>query len=553
VIRKMSIGQRLAVGFASLVVLLLVVVGTAYSGLTAYGDLLEGDMQMAQHAERARANVTSMRRFEKDVFLNLSDKAKEADYDAKWREQREHFLARIADLDRYAVTDVDKVKIAEARTMLGDYERAFRRVTSMIASGQLRTAEDCNAEITASKDEVHRLEALVADMATEHYTTAEASAQSVSKQSRRARATMITLAAGSLALSILIGVVFTRSITRPIAEVVAASERIATGDLTVTFGAPRKDEPGRLQTAMKDMCERLTKVITDVRSACAALASASEQVSATSQTLAQGTSEQAASIEETTSSLEEMSASITQNAENSQQTEQMATRGANDAEESGRAMQETTEAMKAIVQKISIIEEIAYQTNLLALNAAIEAARAGEHGRGFAVVATEVRKLAERSQAASKEITGLADSSVKLAETWGTRVMELVPSIRKTSELVQDVAAACREQSAGVQQINTAITSVDQVTQRNASGAEELASTAEELASQAEALRELMGFFRVADFNGSTSPAARIRRPASPASFAPPAHALATTRRAPARANGRGADHAGADADFTRF
>jgi methyl-accepting chemotaxis protein len=281
---------------------------------------------------------------------------------------------------------------------------------------------------------------------------------------------------------------------------VAASERIAQGDLTVAFGVERKDEPGRLQSAMREMCERLTRVIADVRSACAALASASEQVSATSQALAQGTSEQAASVEETTSSLEEMSASITQNAENSRQTEQMAVRGANDAEESGRAMRETTGAMKEIVKKITIIEEIAYQTNLLALNAAIEAARAGEHGRGFAVVATEVRKLAERSQSASKEITGLADSSVKLAETWGTRVMELVPSIRKTAELVQDVAAACREQSAGVAQINTAIGSVDQVTQRNASGAEELASTAEELASQAEALRELMGFFRITDW-----------------------------------------------------
>src|SRR5678815_4121260 len=148
--------------------------------------------------------------------------------------------------------------------------------------------------------------------------------------------------------------------------------------------------------------------------------------------------------------LEEMSASITQNAENSRQTEQMAVKGAKDAEESGRAVQETVDAMKAIAEKISIIQEIAYQTNLLALNAAIEAARAGEHGKGFAVVATEVRKLAEKSQSASQEISGLASSSVKVAERSGELLAAMVPTIKKTAELVQEVAAASSEQSSGV-------------------------------------------------------------------------------------------------------
>jgi methyl-accepting chemotaxis protein len=217
-------------------------------------------------------------------------------------------------------------------------------------------------------------------------------------------------------------------------------------------------------------------------------------------------------------------------------------------------MGETVAAMKAIAQKISIIEEIAYQTNLLALYAAIEAARAGEHGRGFAVVATEVRKLAERSQAASREITTLADSSVKVAEHSGGRLRELVPSIRKTSELVQDVAAACREQAAGVTQINTAITQVDQVTQRNASAAEELSSTAEELSSQAEALRELMEFFRVAELSAAPDGRGVARFAAiRPTSGAPRSSVVAARRPAAKRANGHPLEGLAADAEFTRF
>jgi len=284
------------------------------------------------------------------------------------------------------------------------------------------------------------------------------------------------------------------SVIRSTEGMADAAARVAAGDLTVTV-RPRSQRD-TLGNALSQMVARLSQVIGDVKAGAGSLSSASVQVSSTSQALSQGTSEQAAAVEETTSSLEEMSASIARNAENSRETEQTAVRGASDAAASGAAVTDTLAAMRAIADKISIVEDIAYQTNLLALNAAIEAARAGDHGKGFAVVATEVRKLAERSQGAAKEIGGLARTSVSVAEKSGGLLSTLVPAIRRTAELVQEVAAASAEQASGVNQINRALASVDQVTQRNASAAEQLASTAQQMSGQAAALAQVIGFFR---------------------------------------------------------
>jgi methyl-accepting chemotaxis protein len=299
--------------------------------------------------------------------------------------------------------------------------------------------------------------------------------------------------------AVLLALWITRSITTPLLGAVKAADEIAAGDLRTRITVDGRDEVGRLQAAMGAMIERISQVIGEVRAGADALTAASNQVSITSQSLSQGTGEQAASVEETTSSLEEMSASITQNAENSRQTEAMAAEQAGHAAEGGKAVDDTVAAMRTIAERTSIIEEIAYQTNLLALNAAIEAARAGEHGKGFAVVAAEVRKLAERSQVAAKEIGETADGSVAIAERSGKLIGGLVPAIRKTADLVAEVSAASQEQSSGVQQVSKAMAVVDQVTQRNASAAEELSSTAEEMASQAESLQQLVAYFQVAD------------------------------------------------------
>ena len=261
----------------------------------------------------------------------------------------------------------------------------------------------------------------------------------------------------------------------------------------------------------------LTKIMRDVRSVADSLSSASAQVSATAQSLSQASSEQAAGVEETSASIEEMTASISQNTENAKVTDGMATKAAKEAAEGGEAVKATVAAMKQIATKIGIIDDIAYQTNLLALNAAIEAARAGEHGKGFAVVAAEVRRLAERSQVAAQEIGTVATSSVELAEKAGKLLDQMVPNIKKTSDLVQEITAASEEQSSGVGQINSAVTQLSQTTQQNAASSEELAATAEEMSGQAEQLQQLMAFFKVETAAGAQVVNFAARKPTAAA------------------------------------
>lgn len=275
------------------------------------------------------------------------------------------------------------------------------------------------------------------------------------------------------------------------------AHRMANGDLTERM-QPRSDRD-RLSRVWNEMAERLTATFGELRSAAQSLSLAASHLAASSNSVSHGTAQQAASVQESTASLEEMSASITQNADSSRHLEAMALHGAAQAEESAAAVDKTVDAMRTIAERISIIQDIAYQTNLLALNAAIEAARAGDQGRGFAVVAGEIRRLAERSQNAARQISDLTGRSLGIASQSSLKLASLAPSIRRTADVVQEVAAASAEQSSGVSQLNKAMAQVDHVTQSNASAAQELASTAEELMRHAEDLEKKIAFFRLAE------------------------------------------------------
>jgi len=248
---------------------------------------------------------------------------------------------------------------------------------------------------------------------------------------------------------------------------------------------------------LKQMAGKLSEIVMDVVGSSRRVGDVCSQILSIAQGLTDGANQQAASVEETSSSMESMVVRIQQNADNAKQTEFISLKAANDAKLSGEAVTKAVKSMKEIATKICIVEEIARQTNLLALNAAIEAARAGVHGKGFAVVAAEVRKLAERSQAAAGDISDLSASSVYVAENAGRMLEKLVPDIQKTSELVQQISSASLEQSLGVEQINGAIRELDKVIQDNAGATEQLTATSKDLSGQAALLQSSIKFFKI--------------------------------------------------------
>jgi methyl-accepting chemotaxis protein len=315
----------------------------------------------------------------------------------------------------------------------------------------------------------------------------------------------------------------THSITTPLNEAIQVATKVANGDLTANIEKRAKDETGILLTALAHMNQNLVQTIQQVNFSAETIATASGQIAAGNADLSSRTESQASSLEETASSMEELTSTVKQNADNARQANSLALKASDVASRGGQVvgnvvhtMNSIKDSSKKIVDIIGVIDGIAFQTNILALNAAVEAARAGEQGRGFAVVASEVRSLAQRSASAAKEIKELINDSVskvdvgaQLVDDAGKTMGEIVASVKYVADIMAEITAASQEQSAGIEEVNLAITQIDEITQQNAALVEQAAAAAESMQEQAHSLSQAVAFFQLHPAQSKAAKSAR--------------------------------------------
>lgn len=434
-------------------------------------------------ADSSNAGEAIIKEYEGEILVYF-DEIKVQVNELKTQGDTPEYLSALASFEEsYVANEVATLKVIDLVT-----EKQFSQARSIFAE----ELHDLKHEML---DSLHRMSDILNQ-------DARAKAELTAEHYKQSKIELVALVLVSIATVVGAATFVLGGISKALKQSVELAKAISEGDLSRDAQISGKDEFADLLRAQQAMILKLRDVVGNVRSAAHSVSTSARQVSATSTSLSEGTSSQAAATEQASAAIEQMTANIEQSAENARETKRIAERSSQSTIESGEVVTQAVLAVQKIAERIGIVQEIARQTDLLALNAAVEAARAGDHGRGFAVVAAEVRKLAEHTQAAAQDISRLSAATVSTATVAGSKLTELVPAIKETTELVNSISVASGELAAGSTQINLAIQQLDRVTQENTSAAEELSASAGELASQAEGLANAISFFHLGDHDG---------------------------------------------------
>jgi methyl-accepting chemotaxis protein len=529
----MKVGTKLALGFSAVILMLIIVAVLGITNMrsmqTELDDIVHDKFPKTIWANNMVDGINVIARAMRNTLL-VSDKESAAKELARVEEARAKIKENLEKLQDKIKSEAGKAVLAQVVDARSKYVDSQNKFIQMIKDGKREEAKDyllndirpLQATYIAN---IQKLIEFQSDLMTKV-------GEDANKAVQGALTIIIILSLIAIAVGIAVAFWIIRNLMKQLGGepdyAAHAVGKIAGGDLTIDLEVKPGDTSSLLYS-LKSMQDALRNLIHEIKDSTDTINTASKEIASGNSDLSQRTEEQASSLEETASSMEELTSTVRQNAENAKQANQLAI-GASDVAGKGGAvvsqvvttMDSINESSRKIVDIISVIDGIAFQTNILALNAAVEAARAGEQGRGFAVVAGEVRNLAQRSAAAAKEIKTLIGDSVekveggsKLVAQAGQTMEEIVTSIRRVTDIMSEITAASVEQSQGIEQVNTAITQMDEVTQQNAALVEEAAAAAESLEEQAQTLSAAIATFKVTE-SSSRAPAAVRKGAAAP-------------------------------------